>query len=768
MRIAILGDVALIGKYSIENNKIEKIKKRFSQIKPILDTSDYIIANLETPFTTINETKEAKTLALKTNPMNIEILKYLGVTAVSLANNHFFDYGMAGAKECLNILENAQIGYFGINNKKYVLKNEDTIVSLGGFCCHTTNGWYYDDIDFKSEYKLNTLNEKSIFNFLEECRFLGTYPIIIPHWGEENTHYPNKIHIGISDLIMNKYEATIVGHHPHVIQGIKKYLNGMTFFSVGNFCFDDCISSTGSNVSVRQIKENLEGILVILELQNNKLVNYEIIPYQDTEEEIKINKQISEIIKKVYSAKLNNVVDWLIYDKLREYEYKEAFKKRLGKRDIKWLLGHLNIKSTRTVFQRRKNKECFINSTKNIMKNIYNKKYEEHRKTIVYIGNFDRPNKSAAGKRVYGIAKILEKLGYNVYLIGKESSFDDKVAYSSNIFYYSFPKYNIIKSNSYIKWFNKFLLERNIKPELIIRYGSPSLAYFDFLLSRWCKKNKIPIIVDVVDWLSSDGNNLIFNLIKTIDTFLEKVIFNRFCDGIIVISNYLFEYYKKYQNNIIIIPPLVTETVNNVTKNEVIKFIYAGSPFRKGNYIKNVHKIKDRLDLCVAAISEVSKKYRVQLDIFGLTKEEFLQAFPKYKNEARNSSIIFHGMKKMEEVQKYISSCDYSILLREVNRATMAGFPTKIVESLSCGTPVITTDTSDLKKYIRNGENGYIVSIESKSILINEIEKICRNNLENITKMKKKCYEKEEFLYKNYLSVVKEFINRSLLESDYK
>lgn len=762
MRIAILGDIALIGKYSEENNTLEKIKKRFTQIKPILDKCDYVIANLESPFTNIIKTKEAKTLALKTNPQNIKILKYLGIDAVSLANNHFFDYGMKGAEECLSVLESAKIGYFGINGKKYTLKSKDTKVSLGGFCCHTTNGWYYDDISFKAKYKLNTLNKKAVFNFLNECKSLEEYPIIFPHWGEENTHYPNKIHLGISDLIMNKYNTIIVGHHPHVIQGIKKYSNGITFFSIGNFCFDDCISNTGSNVFVKQMKENLKGMIIILDLQNNKLVNYEIIPYQDTEEGIKINNQISKDIEKIYSNKLENIVDWISYDNLREHEYKKAFKERLGKRDLKWVVGHLNIKAMKSVLQRKKNKKYFIEDTKDIVKIINKKNIALNKKTVIYIGNFDRPNKSAAGKRVYGIAKILEKLGYNVYLLGKEHLFEDRIAYSSNIFYYSFPKINILKPYSYFKWFEKFILKKDIKPEFIIRYGSPSLAYFDFLLNKWCKKNKIPIIADVVDWLSSDGNNFIFNIIKTIDTFLEKAVFNKQCDAFIVISNYLLNYYNKNRKKCVVIPPLIERHIfNNFLKKEhntnKIRIIYAGCPFRKGLKVKNLKNIKDRLDLCVSSIFELSKKFDIEFNIYGLTKEEYCVAFPKHQNLVECKSIFFHGTRPMEEVQNIISKSDYSLLLREKTRATMAGFPTKVVESLSCGTPVITTDTSDLKDYIINGYNGYIIDIDN---IVEELHKIFKVNKNLKENMKKNCASYYEFEYSNFEEKVLYFIKK--------
>lgn len=45
--------------------------------------------------------------------------------------------------------------------------------------------------------------------------------------------------------------------------------------------------------------------------------------------------------------------------------------------------------------------------------------------------------------------------------------------------------------------------------------------------------------------------------------------------------------------------------------------------------------------------------------------------------------------------------------IREKTRKTMAGFPTKVVESMSLGTPVITTDASDLADYIKHGENEF-------------------------------------------------------------
>ena len=84
---------------------------------------------------------------------------------------------------------------------------------------------------------------------------------------------------------------------------------------------------------------------------------------------------------------------------------------------------------------------------------------------------------------------------------------------------------------------------------------------------------------------------------------------------------------------------------------------------------------------------------------------------------------MFHGKVSNLEARNKISKADFSILFRNVNKMTSAGFPTKVSESISCGTPVITNSTSDLEHYIINGKNGFLVNLNSKP-LTNELTNI--------------------------------------------
>lgn len=63
-------------------------------------------------------------------------------------------------------------------------------------------------------------------------------------------------------------------------------------------------------------------------------------------------------------------------------------------------------------------------------------------------------------------------------------------------------------------------------------------------------------------------------------------------------------------------------------------------------------------------------------------QEDCLIAFPQHTELLKNttSQIVFHGIDNMKQVQNEVAQADFTILLREVSRATMAGFPTKLLK----------------------------------------------------------------------------------------
>ena len=371
---------------------------------------------------------------------------------------------------------------------------------------------------------------------------------------------------------------------------------------------------------------------------------------------------------------------------------------------------------------------------------------------ILYIGNFGEPESDAAGKRVYGNALILESLGYDVLLLGKtDFGFYGKTKkYTDHISFCSFPKHWRGSYSKYIKDVRATLKSMSDKPLCIIRYGTPSVCFFNKKLLKLAHRLSIKIVSDVADWLYADSNNPLFTIVKNFDVYMNNAVYGKRSDGVIAISSYLANYYEKKGKSVVTIPPIVSQYNANTAKNDKICFVYGGFPFRLGQRVKDVHKTKERLDLAVEAFCKVRDRgySNFAFKIYGITKEQYLMAFPSHKVllDRADETIEFFGAKPMSDVQKAVSNADFTVVLREVNRATAAGFSTKVAESMSCGTPVVTTRTSDLQDYIKDGENGFFVQIEDMNLLVEQLMNIINADCDKIAAMKKACFEGKQFL----------------------
>lgn len=385
-------------------------------------------------------------------------------------------------------------------------------------------------------------------------------------------------------------------------------------------------------------------------------------------------------------------------------------------------------------------------------------------KKIIYIGNFSFPLGNASGKRVYGIGKALRELGYEVLFIGMDNKIKDASDIkNTELEYDNFKYYNISYPKNIIEWLYffriykeviKFIEKENLLDDLygVIFYGSLRVSLINYFLMKWLKRKKIKIITDCVDWLSVKTNNLFFDIVKYIDTSYQKIYINNKCDAVIVISSYLSQYYKKRNKKVILIPPLssiIEKRIESKNKDK-IKILYAGLPFRKGIEIKNSVSLKDRIDLIINLMCEIKKlKINFEFNIYGFTKDEYLKVLPSQLSKIKflDKNLKFYGHKSNEVITAELKRSDFTILLRDIKKETMAGFPTKISESISYGVPVLVNNTSDLKMYIKKFENGYL--FEDDNRILEELVNVLKN------KEKFKNEIQDTFYYKN---------NRHILE----
>lgn len=397
------------------------------------------------------------------------------------------------------------------------------------------------------------------------------------------------------------------------------------------------------------------------------------------------------------------------------------------------------------------------------------------KKTILYIGNFSFPNHNAPGKRVLANGYILRELGYEVIFIGtdKNISINDKII-DTKFYANGFEAYNFSYPNSNIEWFKcktnmdklvDFIHERKLSKQLdaVIYYAAPTVSLFNHFLIKWCKSHDVKIISDCVDWHIYKSSNKMFQVIKTLDDYYMKMVCNTKVDGVITISRYLNRYYKNKNMKTTIIPPLAIEKNECMADNSKVVFSYAGMPFKLSGKNTDKSQFKDRIDLIIEYLSLVVKEQdNFIFNIYGFTKEDYIKAVPDHRHVVSllEDNIKFHGRMENDDVINEMQNSDFTILLRDKNRMTMAGFPTKVSESISCGIPVITNRTSDIDQYLTEGETVLFLDTSKTEDSVEKLVQIVTMSKEQRTIMKNKCYETDVFMYQKYISRMQRFLKK--------
>lgn len=385
-------------------------------------------------------------------------------------------------------------------------------------------------------------------------------------------------------------------------------------------------------------------------------------------------------------------------------------------------------------------------------------------KEIIYVGNFDLNKSDAQAQLVIGNALILRELGYKVTVIdNKKSTESSYFGFSAEHVRFNKNVHSMLRPSEYhAKLVNKIEGYNNVFA--VFCYGSPAFAVEIKYLKEYCKAHNIKFVMDGVDLSSTAHGTVIERIIKTYDLRKRQKYTALYSDGIIAVSTYIARYFRKISKaNITIIPP-IRDTANIMQPAQVAgvkSIVYVGVPFPIDGRKVSKEAYKDRLDLAIELFCKVKDKIGscFTFDIYGLNEDQYLNVVVNQKNlvEKNRDVIKFHGKVSHNEAIEAVRNASYTILYRLKNQVTMAGFSTKLAESISCGTPVIMTDTSDYKSYLRESE--YVIIREKVDENINKVSDALLLSNEKLNEMKKECYLSKKFDFRNYVAKMSTFLD---------
>lgn len=368
---------------------------------------------------------------------------------------------------------------------------------------------------------------------------------------------------------------------------------------------------------------------------------------------------------------------------------------------------------------------------------------------VLYIGAFQLPDKNAAAHRVIGIAKAMRSLGYIVEFLDVSDDCESQelspMWKTEGFTVYSQHHAKSLKEK--IKYsFQPLHLEEVLRKHsdwyAVIAYNYPAFALNK--ARSICREYHAFLLTDCTEWYFFMPNSL-SSFLNVLDSELRMRSVQKKVDGVIAISTFLGDYYKDIVPTVVI-PPTIDamdekwkKNENSVGKqeDEYIDIIYAGS----------TGKEKDKLSIVIHSVNKCSEKKKIRFKILGMNQEQYLKQYSDdvkiVKHLIEEGRLEFLGRLSHLDTIQNVKNSDYCVFYRENTLMTRAGFPTKFVESISCGTPVITTRTSDLYDYINT--NGFVLAQKEFSTKLIEI---LEHEEENNIKVDRTLFDYHNFTHK--------------------
>lgn len=193
----------------------------FENVLDIFDSDDMTIVNLEGPLTLSENFREGQIYSIKGNPDYASLLNLGSIEAVSMGNNHRLDYGEEGSRDTVDAVEEAGVVYaYDDNVGIYETKG----IQIGFV---SVNEVYWGaGVEKTMQNGIEKLKEEDADLILACC-----------HWGTERENYPEDYQKSLGRKCIDWGADLVIGHHPHVLQGVDKYQGKYIIYSLGNFCF---------------------------------------------------------------------------------------------------------------------------------------------------------------------------------------------------------------------------------------------------------------------------------------------------------------------------------------------------------------------------------------------------------------------------------------------------------------------------------------------------------------------------------------------------
>lgn len=210
----------------------------FQPTRSLLLQSDFTIANLETPLSdsSASTPHPGKEFLFRAPQAFAGSLRRGGVNIVTLANNHSLDYGLPVLSDTMHSLQTQGVLYTGAG--------KDLAEACRPLVC-AANGVKIAFLAFTYAFpaKPNApgccpCDLRLMQRRIRAVKEAGHVVVVSIHHGIEYVDYPDRYILSLFRGAADAGASIVLGHHPHVVQGLEIYKNTLIAYSLGNFISD--------------------------------------------------------------------------------------------------------------------------------------------------------------------------------------------------------------------------------------------------------------------------------------------------------------------------------------------------------------------------------------------------------------------------------------------------------------------------------------------------------------------------------------------------
>jgi poly-gamma-glutamate synthesis protein (capsule biosynthesis protein) len=237
--------LAAVGDIMLSRGVGRRIEKKgvdfpFEHVADVLREADIAFGNLESLISNQGNKKPRKEVHFRADLEVVDGLKKAGLDVVSLANNHAVDYGHSALYETMDILAHSRIAYIGAGPDAEAAHRPARFTVNGlkvAFLAYSC--LFYLVEEAKMEVPgVAVSRAEDIRMDIEKTKKWADVVVVSFHWGWEYSDHPDEETRELAQKTIEAGADLVVGHHPHVLQGIEAYKGGLICYSLGNFIFD--------------------------------------------------------------------------------------------------------------------------------------------------------------------------------------------------------------------------------------------------------------------------------------------------------------------------------------------------------------------------------------------------------------------------------------------------------------------------------------------------------------------------------------------------